>query len=102
MVMVTKDASRFWGETPRNPFGRRRSIQGAQPAYAKTLGLESGQGRLRRDPAPILHLVAEPGELPLGVTARVHDRAGGRFVERYLAVEMANEPGHAMRLHCRQ
>src|SRR5262245_38060627 len=44
----------------------------------------------------------KPGALPLGVAPRVALAAFGRFLERDLAVEMANEPRHAMRLHGRK
>ena len=43
-----------------------------------------------------------PGELPLGIAARVVLGALGRFGQRDLAAKMPDQPRHAMRLHCRQ
>src|SRR4051794_31847690 len=44
----------------------------------------------------------KPGGLPLGVAPGVALAAFCRFVERDLAREISDEPGHAMRLHRRQ
>src|SRR5215471_1696465 len=41
----------------------------------------------------------KPGALPLGVAASIALAAFGCFLKRDLAVEMADEPGHPMRLH---
>ena len=57
---------------------------------ARELAFEGLFGAIGRGPGPIRHLVAKPGELPLGVAAGVHDRAGGGLVERDLAGEMAD------------
>src|SRR5437867_4243344 len=56
----------------------------------------------RCHPHPVRQLMAEPGALPFGVAAGIALAAFGRLLERDLAVEMANEPWHAMRLHGRK
>src|ERR1043165_1294934 len=46
--------------------------------------------------------MARPGELALGVTPRVVLGAVGSMLQRNLAVEMPNQPRHAMRFHDRK
>ena len=54
------------------------------------------------DPSKARELVARPGELPLGVVARVEGRALRRFRERDPALEMGDEMGNAVRAHDRE
>ena len=63
---------------------------------------DGAPGLLRRDPGPAGHLVAEPGELPLHVAPRVRLPARDGLLQRRLAIEMGEEPGHAVRAHDRQ
>src|SRR5687767_6335386 len=57
---------------------------------------------VRLGPGEIRKLVTEPGSLPLGVAPGIALTAFRRLVERNLAVEIADQPRHPMRLHCRQ
>ena len=58
-----------------------------------------GESAFGRHPGPVRQLMPHPGELPLGVAARVVLSALGRLRQRDLAVEMPDQPRHAVRLH---
>jgi len=48
---------------------------------AGKLDFEGRDGVFRRLPRPILHLIAKPGELALGIAARIHDGARLGFLQ---------------------
>ena len=85
---------------------RRRGITGgggviAAGGSARQFTFDSS-ARFGLKPCPARHLVAKPGDLPLGVAAGVGLAALGRLGERDLAREMPPQPRHAVRLHRRQ
>src|SRR5580700_6335391 len=66
------------------------------------LQLYRRQRAFRRGPGKVRKLIAKPRCLPLGVSAGIALAALDRPGKGNLAVEMANEPRHAVRLHRRQ
>ena len=77
-------ASFLWSLRPQRP---RRRARPPPRAPSGAVQVQSAQ------------LMAHPGELPLGVAARVVLSALGRLRERDLAIEMPDQPRHAVRLH---
>ncbi len=69
---------------------RPRSSAGQHPAL-----------RSARPPS-IPHLMPEPGHLPLGIGARIGLATRDRLRQRQIAVEMGDQPRHAMGAHHRQ
>jgi hypothetical protein len=66
------------------------------------LRLQPLSRRLRLHPGKFRQLMAEPGELPLGVVAGVGAALFRRLFQRDLSREVGDQPGHAMGLHRRQ
>src|ERR1700733_14070174 len=58
--------------------------------------------RFRLHPFKLRQLVPKPGELPLGVMARIGAADLAGFVARDLALEVTYQRRHAMSLHRRQ